>query len=202
MFSGIIEKTGRIESIEERSQGREIVVSTGFTDLSLGESVAQDGVCLTVTACDPTGRATFFVGPETLRLTTLGSWKQGRRVNLERAVRAQDRLSGHWVQGHVDAVIECIFLQSLGESTELRFHVPKKFSQYVVTKGSITFNGVSLTVNQITDHKTGTDVSVTIIPHTWSHTNLSDLQPQSSVNVEFDSLSKIVERLWTVSKQP
>jgi len=182
----------------------DLTVETGFLDLELGESVAVNGVCLTVETFDAAGVATFHLSGETLSRTPLEQLKAGSRVNLERAVAANTRLSGHIVQGHVDNVATFASVEKSGDSYALRIFVPQALRQYVVEKGSITFDGISLTVNELHDdvvrgNQSGFEVGLTIIPHTWDHTNLSSLTVGTRMNVEVDVLSKYVENLLRFS---
>ncbi|MFT9296869.1 MAG: riboflavin synthase [Gluconobacter sp.] len=204
MFSGIIERLGTVKAVSLRDKAMDLTVETGFPDLELGESVAVNGVCLTVETFDAAGVATFHLSGETLSRTPLEQLKAGSRVNLERAVAANTRLSGHIVQGHVDNVATFASVEKSGDSYALRIFVPQALRQYVVEKGSITFDGISLTVNELHDdvvrgNQSGFEVGLTIIPHTWEHTNLSSLTVGTRMNVEVDVLSKYVENLLRFS---
>lgn len=204
MFSGIIERLGTVKAVSLRDKAMDLTVETGFPDLELGESVAVNGVCLTVETFDAAGVATFHLSGETLSRTPLEQLKAGSRVNLERAVAANTRLSGHIVQGHVDNVATFASVEKSGDSYSLRIFVPQDLRQYVVEKGSITFDGISLTVNELHDdvvrgNQSGFEVGLTIIPHTWDHTNLSSLTVGTRMNVEVDVLSKYVENLLRFS---
>lgn len=204
MFSGIIERLGTVKAVSLRDKAMDLTVETGFPDLELGESVAVNGVCLTVETFDAAGMATFHLSGETLSRTPLEQLKAGSRVNLERAVAANTRLSGHIVQGHVDNVATFASVEKSGDSYALRIFVPQALRQYVVEKGSITFDGISLTVNELHDdvvrgNQSGFEVGLTIIPHTWDHTNLSSLTVGTRMNVEVDVLSKYVENLLRFS---
>ncbi|MCW2265402.1 riboflavin synthase [Gluconobacter cerinus] len=204
MFSGIIERLGTVKAVSLRDKAMDLTVETGFPDLELGESVAVNGVCLTVETFDAAGVATFHLSGETLSRTPLEQLKAGSRVNLERAVAANTRLSGHIVQGHVDNVATFASVEKSGDSYALRIFVPQALRQYVVEKGSITFDGISLTVNELHDdivrgNQSGFEVGLTIIPHTWDHTNLSSLTVGTRMNVEVDVLSKYVENLLRFS---
>ncbi|KXV63375.1 riboflavin synthase [Gluconobacter oxydans] len=204
MFSGIIERLGTVHSASVRDRAMDLTVETGFLDLELGESVAVNGVCLTVETFDAAGVATFHLSGETLSRTPLDQLKAGSRVNLERAVAASTRLSGHIVQGHVDGVATLASVEKAGDSYALRVFVPQALRQYVVEKGSITFDGISLTVNELHDditrgNQAGFEVGLTIIPHTWEHTNLSTLSVGDRMDVEVDVLSKYVENLLRFS---
>ncbi|QDH16862.1 riboflavin synthase [Swingsia samuiensis] len=204
MFSGIIEKLGTVKTASLRDKAMDLTLETQFPDLELGESVAVNGVCLTVESCTPDGVATFHLSGETLSRTPLEQLKAGSRINLERAVSANTRLSGHIVQGHVDNVATLIYAEREGDSYALRVFVPQSLRQYVVEKGSITFDGISLTVNALHEgvtyhNQAGFEVGLTIIPHTWEHTNLSTLSVGDRISVEVDVFSKYVENLLRFS---
>jgi riboflavin synthase len=151
------------------------------------------------------GQAEFFVSPETLSRTNLGRLKPGSRVNLERALSLRDRLSGHFVQGHVDGLARWVSARasSDGQSFEASIEVPAAQARYVVEKGSIALNGVSLTVNSLARESSGAlTIGITLIPHTWSNTNFPDLKPADPVNVEVDMLAKYVESLCQSPSHP
>ena len=197
MFSGIIEQVGRVEAVALEGPARRLALATGFTDLTLGESVAVNGVCLTVVRHDPGGAADFFVSPETLARSNLAAVAAGSQVNLERSVTLSTRLSGHLVQGHVDGKARLSAVADDGESWRVEFSLPGDLRAFCVDKGSIALNGVSLTLNAV--GKPGRDgrftVAITLIPHTWTHTNLQHCAVGDEVNVEVDVLAKYVERL-------
>jgi riboflavin synthase len=197
MFSGIVEHVGRVEGLAEEGPARRLTLATGFCDLTLGESVAVNGVCLTVVRHDPGGAADFFVSPETLARSNLGAVAVGGWVNLERSVTLATRLSGHLVQGHVDGQARLSAVVDDGESRRVEFSLPGALRAYCVDKGSIALNGVSLTLNAVGE--TGADgrftLGLTLIPHTWTHTNLQHCAIGDAVNVEVDVLAKYVERL-------
>ncbi|MBL7715440.1 MAG: riboflavin synthase [Bdellovibrionales bacterium] len=195
MFTGIIEKTGRVRAIEKtESQAMRIQVDADFSDVLTGESVAVNGVCLTTTQA---GRLDFFVSLETLSKTALGNLKVGAKVNLERALLPTTRLSGHYVQGHVDGVGKFLrsktFQTPNGVSRELWFSVPAELSRYLVSKGSIAINGISLTINEIDEAKN--EFQVHIIPHTWENTQLSEIRDGDAVHLEVDVIAKYVEKM-------
>ena len=196
MFSGIIEKLGRVSACRPEASQLVCTIETGFADLQLGESVAVNGVCLTVASLGVAGSATFFVSNETLDKTNLGKIANGNALNLERSVTLETRLSGHMVQGHVDGKAKFLGLTQDGDSRKLGFQLPNSLARYCVTKGSIALNGISLTINELkaVDSET-THLSVTIIPHTWEHTNLHNLKTGDAINVEVDVIAKYVERL-------
>lgn len=192
MFTGIIEYAGEITRLERDDAGARLHVRAEpiAADAVLGASVAVNGVCLTVVAIED-GHLRFDAVPETLHRTSLGELKEGDRVNLERPMPANGRFDGHIVQGHVDATGSLVSATEEGNSYRLRFRTGAEILRYVVEKGSITIDGISLTVAAL-----GPDwFEVAIIPHTWQVTNLSGKTPGSRVNLEVDVLAKYVERL-------
>lgn len=192
MFSGIVAACGRIVAITPSEDGVRLGVDTGTLDLSdvvIGDSIANSGVCLTVVEIDGR-RVGFDVSRETLNCTT-GLDTVGTEVNLEKALRLADRLGGHLVTGHVDGVGEVQRFEPVGESHELVIRAPASLAGYVARKGSVTVNGVSLTVNQVD----GADFSINLIPHTVAVTNLKHLHAGSPVNLEIDLIARYVERM-------
>lgn len=191
MFTGIIEAVGQVTAvIDLPSQGRTLKIEHPFQDLQLGDSVAINGVCLTVANLPQTE---FFLSIETLEKSNLKLIKLGDRVNLERALLPTTRLSGHLVQGHVDGQARIESIIPTGECFELRLRVPRSHLKYTVEKGSIALDGISLTINRIQDDL----LSFMIIPHTWQHTALSQRQPGDLLNFEVDIIAKYAERLCT-----
>lgn len=188
MFTGIVETTGRVLAAEANAQGRRIAVrpAEALRGVKLGESIAVNGVCLTVAALRP-GRLEFDVIRETLKLTNLGTLTAGGEVNLERALKYGDRLSGHYVMGHVEAKAKVLAVARTPKETELRIEAPRQIARWIVLKGCIAVDGVSLTVSR----RTARDFSVHIIPHTWSHTTLKNLSVPSVVNLETDIWLKV-----------
>jgi riboflavin synthase len=214
MFSGIIDRLGTLRDrapADAAERSVRLRIATGYADLELGESVAVNGVCLTVASLGAEsgaggregGEADFFVSPETLRLTQLGALRTGQRVNLERAVSLATRLSGHLVQGHVDGLGRVEELRRDDAAWLARFRLPKELARYCVPKGSIALNGVSLTLNTVDDDAATGEavVAVQLIPHTWTHTTFQDLATGDPVNVEVDVIAKYVERL-ALAQQP
>jgi riboflavin synthase len=195
MFSGIIEKRARVSLVAPSGGSLEIELESGWPDLALGESIAVNGVCLTVTQFDDAGRARFFISPETLARTNLGGLAVGQYANLERAVTLDTRLSGHLVQGHVDGLARLVERVETGGAYKHVFVLPDALGRYCVEKGSIALNGISLTINGLDQQDEGFAVLVTIIPHTWEHTNLNTLAIGDDLNVEVDVMAKYVERL-------
>ena len=192
MFSGIVAAVGRIEHIEPLADGIRLTVDTNgldLTDVIVGDSIAHSGVCLTVV--DMNGaRLKYDVSRETLNCT-IGLDAVGNEVNLEKALRLADRLGGHLVTGHVDGVGEVVKFAPIGESHELVIRAPAAIAGYIAKKGSVTVNGVSLTVNRVE----GRDFWINLIPHTVAMTNLKHLRPGSTVNLEIDLIARYVERM-------
>ena len=193
MFTGIIEGVGTIRSLEPRGGDLHITVDVGtleFANVELGESIAVNGCCLTVTEFD----ATSFgcdASNETLRLTTLGTLALGSPVNLERALLPSKRLGGHLVSGHVDGIGAVRSIAADARAQVWWFDVPPELRKYVAKKGSIAINGVSLTVNEVDL----TGFNVTLIPHTVDHTSFKALQQGDAINLEIDQVARYVERL-------
>lgn len=190
MFTGIIEATGTILEIAGNGTNIDYLIKSPITgELKIDQSVAHNGVCLTVVAI--TGEAYRVTAvEETLAKTNLSSWQPGDTINLERSLKIGDRLDGHFVQGHVDAVAECSNKEVKEGSWVFRFKYPGRFASLVIEKGSVCLNGVSLTIFDITN----TEFSVTVIPYTFTHTNFQFLEPGNAVNIEFDVLGKYLLR--------
>ncbi len=196
MFTGIITDVGEITRVETRGDTR-VVVTTDYetSDIDLGASVACSGVCLTVVDKGPAWLA-FDVSGETIGRTAQGQWTQGRRLNLERAMKLGDELGGHIVTGHVDGVAEVLGICPEGDSKRIGFRVSSELAPFLAPKGSITVDGVSLTVNDVTDAEDGsTHFAVNVIPHTQAVTTLSDLTQGSAVNIEIDVLARYLQRM-------
>ncbi len=191
MFTGLIEALGEIVEVKPTPAGFRLRLTTPIaSELSPGDSLAVNGVCLTVVAADPDG-VHADISPETARVSALGSLKRGALVNLERPLRADSRLGGHFVQGHVDATGSIEDLRQEGDSYWMTVKFPPLLAPYIVRKGSITVNGVSLTVAGVDDRH----FDVQIIPFTWEHTNLHALKTGDQVNLECDILGKYVVRV-------
>ena len=193
MFTGIVQDLGRVVSRELRGVDARLVIATKNLDLTaalVGDSISVQGVCLTVTSLDG---ASFSadVSHETLSLTTLGELAVGAAVNLEPALRAGDRLGGHLVSGHVDGVAQVSATSHDGDSLRVRVTVPAELARYISRKGSVTVDGVSLTVNEVE----GVTFGVNLIPHTQAVTTLGRLQAGVRVNLEVDPIARYVERL-------
>ncbi len=199
MFSGIVGDAGLIKSVKDRDGGLRLTVATemlGMDDVALGDSIAVNGVCLTVVKIDGNDFV-VDVSRETLNCTT-GLEKEGAHVNLEKALRLSDRLGGHLVSGHVDGVGEVVAFNDIGESWRLVVRAPHALAKYIAMKGSITINGVSLTVNLVS----GNEFEVNLIPHTLDVTTLNELTTGTRVNLEIDLIARYVERMMQVDAGP
>lgn len=197
MFTGIIEETGKLISAENIAGGKRLKISAQkiFNDLKIDDSVSINGVCLTVTKIDNGFFWCDAVG-ETLNKTTLANITKNYELNIERALRLTDRLGGHIVQGHVNGIGVITRLTKLGENYSLEIEIPKEIVKYIVDEGSITVEGISLTVAKIIDRK----ITISIIPHTWSNTNLQQRKTGERVNIETDIFAKYVEKILLRSK--
>ncbi|MCR5883354.1 riboflavin synthase [Rhizobacter sp. J219] len=201
MFTGIITGIGRITAVKalgtDPSHGKQLVLETpaGYLDdVQLGDSIALNGACMTVTTFDAAARrVTIDISAESLDKTA--GLDQPGPVNLEKALRAHDRLGGHIVSGHVDGIGEVSHFAPVGESWELRIQAPKALAKFLAYKGSITVNGVSLTVNRVADLPAGCEFSINLIPHTIENTALGALKAGSKVNLEIDLIARYVERM-------
>jgi len=201
MFTGIITGLGRIVQVEalgaDASHGKRLVIETppGYLDdVQLGDSIALNGACMTATSFDSAAnRFTVNISAESLDKTA-GLGEVGR-VNLEKALRAHDRLGGHIVSGHVDGLGQVTHFAPVGESWELRIAAPKDMAKYLAYKGSITVNGVSLTVNRVADSADACEFSINLIPHTIENTTLGDLKAGHRVNLEVDMIARYVARM-------
>lgn len=186
MFTGIIEATGVIRQITAAGDNLDFWIESPLArELRVDQSIAHNGVCLTVVEIAG-GAYRVTAVAETLSKTALNGWKEEQKINLERALRVGDRLDGHFVQGHVDAVAECIAKESLEGSWLFRFRFPEAFAALMVEKGSVCIDGVSLTAFEVGRDK----FMVTIIPYTFMHTGFGSLAPGDAVNIEFDVLGK------------
>lgn len=198
MFTGIIQALGRLDRVETQGGDKRLWIDTDKLDLStvaLGDSITVNGVCLTAVELDDR-RFAADVSQETLNLTTLGRLAQGDPVNLEKALTLNQPLGGHLVSGHVDGVGRVLGLQEDARSLRMDFEVPADLSRYVARKGSITVNGVSLTVNGVS----GQRFDVNLVPHTLQETNLGHLQAGDEVNLEVDLVARYLERLLMGNK--
>ena len=191
MFTGIVTDVGRVRAVRDTHRDRRFEIETAY-DLStvdIGASIAHAGCCLTVVE---KGQGWFAVevSGETLATTTLADWKEGRRINLERAAKVGDELGGHIVSGHVDGIGEVVTVAQEGGSHRVRIRAPMPLHRFIAPKGSITVEGVSLTVNEVEDDVFG----VNLIPHTWDVTTLGELKPGARVNLEIDMLARYLAR--------
>jgi riboflavin synthase len=205
MFTGLITDVGTIDRVRTTDAGRELTVRCAYTDLEAGESIAINGVCLTVR--DPAPEAfTCAAVTTTVALTTIGSWDKGKRVNLERALRAGDRLGGHFVQGHVDGVAKVVRTRADGDALLLDLAPPSEVADLMVERGSVAVDGVSLTINALKSENVGPArafrltqptevVRVSIIDYTRTHTTLGGLKEGDSVHIEADIIAKHVRKL-------
>lgn len=191
MFTGIIESPGTVTYIQSSGTNKTFTISSPISaELKVDQSVSHNGVCLTVESV--TGNThTVTAIAETLNKSNLGSWEVGTLVNLERCMQMNGRLDGHIVQGHVDATATCINRDDKDGSWEYRFSFPAAFAALVIEKGSISLNGISLTVFDVSD----TAFSVAIIPYTYEHTNMQQVFPGHTVNIEFDIVGKYIQRM-------
>jgi riboflavin synthase len=193
MFSGIVERVGVVERAERAAEGMRLTIAAGFaagSDPAAGASVSVNGVCLTVERAE-NGRFDSFAVAETLRVTTLGSLRVGTRVNLERALRVGDELGGHWVQGHVDGIGRITGARRDAGDARVTIDVPENLRRFVASKGSITVDGVSLTVAAWEDPH----LTVALVPHTLERTTASEYEPGRLVNLESDLVARTLDRL-------
>ena len=197
MFTGIVSAVGRIVEATPAAQGKQLIVQTPagwLDDVQLGDSIALNGACMTVTTLDAAAaRFGLDISAESLDKTA-GLGESGP-VNLEKALRAHDRLGGHLVSGHVDGIGTVSHFQDLGGHHELRVRAPRELARFLAYKGSIAVNGVSLTVNRVADAADACEFSINLIPHTLQQTTLGTLQPGTRVNLEVDLISRYVERM-------
>ncbi len=194
MFTGIVTDVGTIAHVADTAAGRELRIQTSYNSLVEGESIAVEGVCLTVRLHGTDGAVNWFdcaAVVTTVNRTAIGSWEAGRKVNLERALRAGDRLGGHIVQGHVDATGVVLKTETVGDALLIDIEVPNSVSRLLVPQGSITINGVSLTVNSVFSN----GVQLSIIEYTSRHTTLGELKLNDHVHIETDVLARHVEQL-------
>ena len=196
MFTGIIETLGKIDRIEKELGNVHVTIASTLTnELKIDQSVAHNGVCLTVVSIKD-NMYTVTAIQETLEKTNLSHWEEGDLVNLERAMKLGDRLDGHIVQGHVDQIGTCISVQESNGSWYYTFEYDSKLNNLTIEKGSITVNGVSLTVV----NSKSSEFSVAIIPYTYEHTNFHNFQVGTKVNLEFDVIGKYVAKLHSLKK--
>ena len=193
MFTGIVETQGIIKKITEKGTNKIFSIKSPISSkLKADQSVAHDGVCLTIEAVKNNRHQVTAIA-ETLSKTNIGEWREGTAINLERCLKVNDRLDGHFVQGHVDTIAICTDKREKNGSWEFSFQFPLKFGQLIIEKGSIAVNGISLTVFNVS----GNSFDVAIIPYTFEHTNMNAVNVGQKVNIEFDMLGKYINRkLW------
>lgn len=199
MFTGIVTDIGRVRSVERRGDLRLVIdTDTDLATVDLGGSIACSGVCLTVVAKGDDGDRGWFavdVSGETVSKTAPGHWRKGAHLNLERALRLGDELGGHLVTGHVDGVGTVTAVARDGDSTRVEVLAPLAIGKFIAAKGSVTVDGVSLTVNAVADGPDGTTFALNIIPHTGDHTTLGTIREGATVNLEIDVLARYLQRL-------
>jgi riboflavin synthase len=205
MFTGIVTDVGKVRSAEQRGDLR-LVIDTGYdtSTIDLGASIACSGVCLTVVDKGPGGDDSWFavdVSGETVSRTAAGLWREGAELNLERSLRLGDELGGHIVTGHVDAVATVAEVTPEGDSLRIGIAVPAALGPMIAAKGSIALDGVSLTVNEVSDGGDGAHFTVNIIPHTAQHTTLHDIAAGRQLNVEIDVLARYIDRMLAARSQ-
>jgi len=197
MFTGITTDVGEVIAVQVRAEGLhrlKIACAYPRASIALGASIAHSGVCLTVVETGEEGGRTWFAvdaAAETLRMTTAGNWRQGTRLNLERALKVGDELGGHIVAGHVDGMVELVAREDLTDMARLTLRAPRPLMRFVATKGSVALDGVSLTVNEVT----ADTFSVLIIPHTLAVTTLGAAKPGTAMNLEIDLMARYAARL-------
>jgi riboflavin synthase len=198
MFTGIIETTGTIEAVTSTGTNKTFWITSPLSaEFKVDQSISHNGVCLTVEEIQGNRHRVTAIA-ETLQKSDLGHWKTGNLVNIERCMLMNGRLDGHIVQGHVDTTATCVGQKALDGSWEFRFRFPEQFGALVIEKGSISLNGISLTVFNVTEN----EFSVAIIPYTFEHTNIQHITEGSVVNLEFDMVGKYINRIHQLNKQP
>ncbi|ULQ54788.1 riboflavin synthase [Flavihumibacter fluvii] len=196
MFTGIIEDQGIIQQIETRGSNRTFWVKSQISnELSIDQSLAHNGVCLTVESVAGGCHSVTAIA-ETLQKTNLGLWQVNDTINLERCITMNGRIDGHFVQGHVDCTAECIARTDRSGSWEFRFRIPEQFAGLIIEKGSIAINGISLTIFNVGNN----EFSVAIIPYTFTHTTMNTIDVASIVNIEFDMVGKYITRNYQLQK--
>lgn len=189
MYTGIIDHCGEIIKIETRTQGVHLWIQSDFSDFSEGESIALDGICVTALLSNNSGVFECDLSPETLALTTAGSFQLGQQINLERSLTLSDRMGGHFVMGHVDTTAHVDQIDEFDTFVKMHLNdLTTESMRYLSKKGSVSVNGISLTINAI--GKTG--FSIMVIPHTLARTNLKNIRQGDRVNIEFDTIARII----------
>lgn len=194
MFTGLVEDVGNVVAIEKAGEGKRIQIKSAevFKDAKSGDSISVSGACLTVEGIDEEKEEVeIFLAEETVEKTWFSQLAEGEKINLERSLRPQDRMGGHYVQGHVDATARIEEIEELEKGWNFRFDLPEKLESYIVEKGFIAIEGISLTVTGVEEGF----FSVTIIPETWERTNLSSKSESDCVNLETDVMAKYVEKM-------
>jgi len=196
MFTGLITDIGEVIEISSRENGKEAIISTSynFEDVDIGASICCNGACMTVVEKEKSSKGCYFtihISDESLLCTNLGKWEKGTNINLEKSLRLGDELGGHMVFGHVDDIGEVSSVEKTGDNLSIEISVENNLAKYIARKGSISVNGVSLTVNKVMDNR----FQVNIIPHTLKHTTLSDLSNNKDVNIEIDMLARYAARM-------
>jgi riboflavin synthase len=190
MFTGIIEQTGEVKEVTINGTNRSFWIESALApELKIDQSLSHNGVCLTIEEINGNQYRVTAID-ETLQKTSMRHWQQGNTINLERCMQLNGRLDGHIVQGHVDTVAQCISILEKNGSREYSFEIDKKFATLIIEKGSITLDGISLTIFNVTGHS----FTVAIIPYTFEHTNLKFIEKGQHVNIEFDMIGKYVNR--------
>ncbi len=193
MFTGIISHIGKVSHLDKHEGGVRLTMQVDFPldDVELGASISHAGVCLTVVE-KAVDTYVLDVSHETLSLTNLGEWLEGSKVNIERALKIGDELGGHIVSGHIDGVAKLLSVRQDGDSYRLSFEAPAPLHRFIAPKGSVALDGISLTINEVDGHTFG----VNIIPHTWTHTTLSNVAVGGHVNLEVDRLARYAARWY------
>lgn len=204
MFTGIVTDVGEV--LERKGGVFRIRSGYAASSIALGASIAHDGCCLTVTEVTADGAGSTYtldVSNETLSKTTLGDWKPGQAINLERALKAGDELGGHIVSGHVDGTAMIVDMRPDGDSRRIVFEVPAELARYIAPKGSVALDGTSLTVNEVEDRPDGTArFGINLIPHTLTVTTWGRKKPADRINIEIDPLARYLERLMAARQAP
>lgn len=191
MFTGIIENLGIITNIIEKGTEKEIIIAANIDEtLKIGQSIACNGACLTITNINKK-ELSFFISAETIAKTTISNWSIGKEINLELAMSANSRFDGHMVSGHIDDVAKIDSIKSLNDSYIVKVLIGDNYVDYLIDKGSITIDGISLTINKIENNI----IYLNIIPHTWLNTNMRELEDGDDVNIEIDLIAKYIKKL-------
>ncbi|MBI1274972.1 riboflavin synthase [bacterium] len=203
MFTGIISAIGTIMDIQEKNGSLQARISCPYdaASIQLGASIACNGMCLTVTSLENTKEGCQFsvdISPESIAVTQAGQWQNGTLLNLERALKIGDELGGHLVTGHVDGLSEILHIQPMGDSYRIELAAPATLARFIAAKGSVTLDGISLTVNGVEQNR----FWVQIIPHTWTNTNLHTRKPGDKLQLEIDVLARYIARMQEYGTQP